>query len=424
MSSPSLTFALWKVLAHDNTVDAGITLLGHLLRNGEVNWADQIETRNLPRAGKTEGDVDLEQSLLAAYPPGHYAPKFHTAEIAQALVELRPGIFSSRLANGQCWAWHTLKGWAQNTDRIRLGFDGETADAWAAAMIGSLSDSVRAEPAAQEIWPLLLAMGMPRACTAFAQGRLSKWLERDDKGQLFLKRARGTGLWQAALAAGVDPFAEGPNKTPLWRELLPKNSQSLPEKDSVRCAVEQWINVHLETQRIGQAHADPRTAEQLPLMVNQRAQWLSKALTEFFREGRAASPSWLPSYGPEWLDTQPFDPPWARPFLAQGQKLDIIRERWAQTLDRLPEWRQRTGAVGHIVLRLFQNPDVQALSAKEWAHAASAGNAGHSLLVRLAEAQVWGPKGPSAGAILARLEHHRLDRALGVSPVAAHRPRL
>ena len=229
---------LANVLAEDATYLDGLDLIAHLLSTGAVSLEDPVERKD-PIDGSSVVATTLGQAVLDVAQVGIYRSGFYTQATAERLLAFDPKVFHRPGANGGLWLWDQLNGWAEKTEISRLGFS-LGADAFMCTAIASLPHRDTQTPEAHEAFGSALRMGLEKTAQQWAQTP-SDWLRRNALGALLLRQADGAWAWQAALAAGVDPKSAGRGGQPVWRELLPRSSNTPAVRGSLRAGVEAWV---------------------------------------------------------------------------------------------------------------------------------------------------------------------------------------
>ena len=403
--APPLTQALFKIMGKKLAFEEGLVLFEQLHQDGAVSATDPWPTPYSSRS--------LAQAIVFEHQAERHTPDFYKASSASRLLALDPACFQPRMKDGKWWIWDTLSDWARCPERERYGWCDRTMeqqDGWAACVLSSLPDEAFAGDEAQNGWRALLLLGLGQGCAAFASRAPGQWLATDASGPL-LRGARSSRVWDAALSAGVDPHALVPQSKgppwPLWRAMLPKDSKVAPEKGSLRWGVESWISELIEG-----GHPDSEE------FLRHKARWLTGWLgrrgdrknPESERDWKAAVDV-IAQQPSQWLTVRAPDPAWIHPFLnpTKGRP-----RRWAKLLESNPEWKEQTGPLGEVVLSLFERPFLDRIPAGAWERLAAAEHAEKDgqCLKTLAEAKVWGDKGPTPAQIQAAWSSHRLACAL------------
>lgn len=229
---------LFNVMASDHVTMDSLGLLKILLSSNLMRMDEPVTAKyqTLP----------FGQALLSLAAAGTYTPQFYTEKAARALIDIDPQFFCQDNPGnlGYLWLEQNLHAWSRHEDRSRLGFSTSGSqkenrvDDWARTVFESLPQQHKENLA---LWKAALRIGLPSATAYLASHRPAGWAALDDKGKPWLATAEGAWAWEAALEAGLDPYAPTPKGVPFWRAMLPQASNSPAEGGSVRAAVECWV---------------------------------------------------------------------------------------------------------------------------------------------------------------------------------------
>lgn len=389
--------------------EKGVLLLEQLHRTGALDATSAWPTAESP--------TSFTQALVLRHRPEEYAPSFYKPAAAQGLVRVDPACFHAKTREGNWWAWEALIGWSKCEDRSRYGmgaWEEQSLDEWATVVVSSLPNEAFDHEQAQEGWRALLILGLPKACSAFASRKPGQWLKTDARGLPMMHVGRSSNLWSQALADGVDPFLPvdlGKGKpAPLWRALLPKSSKTFPERHSFRAGVEQWL-----TELIEQNHEAAGEA------LVYKARWLTAWLG---RNGETSAYEsdivWkrvvkqIQLQPSQWLSVRTPHPAWVQPFF---NRTKARPKRWARLIKETPGWEQAVGPLGQVVLALFERPFLDTVPDSAFSALAASEHVqqDREWMGELADAQVWGKKGPSRQELEARLDAARFNQSLPAS---------
>lgn len=241
--NPSAAELSYLVMANDPSFETA-TILSYLVEAGKISLSDEVIT-------KDSKILSLKKAILFLGEPGVYSPAFYTGKTANALLKIDPDFFNENGINEGLWLEDCLVGWAKDSERDRKGFSGSSAfgvDVWAKTILESLSP----DQFTKDLFAAVLQLGFKESANFLLDTKPDFWYEKDAKGMPILRSAAREWAWEMGVDKGLDPYHKFDGKTPLWRAILPKSSQVIADKHSIRDGVEAWLD-----NEISKEGADP-----------------------------------------------------------------------------------------------------------------------------------------------------------------------